>query len=261
MTRGHDGVFIVFEGIDGAGTTTQCDRYATHLRASKRVVHVTCEPSEGPVGGLLRLGLAGRLRLGASNQAQTMALLFAAVLKEAARVLPRSWGRWLPILALAIVALEFAPERIPLYDPTTPALFERLGQRPDGAILPVPWGACFDGIGVEGFLGSPFIAPHYQAAHRKPYIGGMIGRVPRHVYEQMKTDPFLQALLAAQSGGEPSALLRDRSWVAKHLSLAPVRYVLVNTQLTPQALQTIVKKWPVTLLDEEGPLRLYAVGS
>ena len=78
MTQGHDGVFIVFEGIDGAGTTTQCERYAAYLRAEKRVVHVTCEPSEGPVGGLLRLGLGGRVRLGASNQAQTMALLFAA---------------------------------------------------------------------------------------------------------------------------------------------------------------------------------------
>ncbi len=78
MPHGHDGVFIVFEGIDGAGTTTQCTRYAAHLHAAKRVVHVTREPSDGPVGSLLRLGLSGRVKLGASNQAQTMALLFAA---------------------------------------------------------------------------------------------------------------------------------------------------------------------------------------
>ena len=42
------------------------------------MVHVTHQPSDGPVGSLLRLGLGGRLKLGASNQAQCMALLFAA---------------------------------------------------------------------------------------------------------------------------------------------------------------------------------------
>jgi len=76
--RTDDGKLIVFEGIDGSGTTTQVDRYATYLRGRKRPVRVTREPSDGPIGVLLRLGLAGRLKIGASNQAQAMALLFAA---------------------------------------------------------------------------------------------------------------------------------------------------------------------------------------
>ena len=78
MARDHDGYFIVIEGIDGAGTTTQCERYAAHLRGKRRQVHVTHEPSDGPIGSLLRLGLGGRVALGASNQAQVMALMFAA---------------------------------------------------------------------------------------------------------------------------------------------------------------------------------------
>ncbi len=78
MAREHDGCFIVFEGIDGAGTTTQSERYAAYLRSQKRPVHVTHEPSDGPIGVLLRLGLSGRVSLGASSQAKTMALLFAA---------------------------------------------------------------------------------------------------------------------------------------------------------------------------------------
>ncbi|HHH30938.1 MAG TPA: dTMP kinase [Polyangiaceae bacterium] len=78
MARDHDGRFIVFEGIDGAGTTTQSERYAAFLRGERRVVHVTHQPSDGPIGSMLRLGLGGRLQLGASNQAQCMALLFAA---------------------------------------------------------------------------------------------------------------------------------------------------------------------------------------
>jgi len=72
------GVFIVFEGIDGSGTTTQAERYAAHLRAKRRLVHVTREPSGGPLGAMLRQVLTHRLVLPASNQAQVMALLFAA---------------------------------------------------------------------------------------------------------------------------------------------------------------------------------------
>jgi dTMP kinase len=81
MTRehdGHDGVFVVFEGIDGSGTTTQAELYASHLRQKKRLVHVTREPSGGPVGLLLRLILKRRVSLPSGNQAETMALLFAA---------------------------------------------------------------------------------------------------------------------------------------------------------------------------------------
>jgi dTMP kinase len=72
------GLFVVFEGIDGAGTTTQCERYAARLRARGRLVHVTREPSTGPIGSMIRLALTHRLALPEAHQAQTMALLFAA---------------------------------------------------------------------------------------------------------------------------------------------------------------------------------------
>ncbi len=61
---------IVLEGIDGAGTTTQARRLAARIGA-----HLTREPSDGPVGRLLREALAGRH---APVDATTMALLFAA---------------------------------------------------------------------------------------------------------------------------------------------------------------------------------------
>ncbi|WP_437815370.1 dTMP kinase [Sorangium sp. So ce1078] len=72
------GVFIVFEGIDGAGTSTQAERYAAHLRAARRLVHVTREPSAGPVGALLRQVLTHRISLPSARQAEVMALLFSA---------------------------------------------------------------------------------------------------------------------------------------------------------------------------------------
>ena len=53
------GRFIVFEGIDGAGKTTQIELLAKHLRACGRAVYCTAEPTESVSGGLLRDALSG----------------------------------------------------------------------------------------------------------------------------------------------------------------------------------------------------------
>lgn len=76
--EGNDGLFIVIEGIDGAGTTTQASRIASFLRSRRRLVHVTREPSGGPIGSMLRLVLTQRLTMASTNRDAAMALLFAA---------------------------------------------------------------------------------------------------------------------------------------------------------------------------------------
>ncbi|GEJ58451.1 dTMP kinase [Anaeromyxobacter diazotrophicus] len=83
--RRRRGRFLVLEGLDGAGTTTQAQRLAAWLRAQGRQVHVTAEPSGGPVGALVRQVLTGRVggaaaRPGAANpfDPHALALLFAA---------------------------------------------------------------------------------------------------------------------------------------------------------------------------------------
>jgi dTMP kinase len=78
LSNGSDGVFVVLEGIDGAGTTTQAQRWAARMEARRRLVHVTREPSGGPVGAQIRLMLTQRITLSATHQAEVMALLFAA---------------------------------------------------------------------------------------------------------------------------------------------------------------------------------------
>jgi dTMP kinase len=74
------GCLIVLEGIDGAGTTTQAQRLSSALKAEGHSVRVTREPSDGPVGTMLRLILSGRLVNpdGRAPGWETMALLFAA---------------------------------------------------------------------------------------------------------------------------------------------------------------------------------------
>ena len=73
--RSAAGRFIVLEGIDGSGTTTQAARLAASLRAAGHAVVSTREPSDGPLGVVLRQALTRRL-VGLSDQA--LALLFAA---------------------------------------------------------------------------------------------------------------------------------------------------------------------------------------
>jgi len=73
-------LFLVLEGIDGSGTTTQLERVTAALRASGRRVVATREPSTGPIGVLLREILAGKHANpdGTTLDGRAMALLFAA---------------------------------------------------------------------------------------------------------------------------------------------------------------------------------------
>jgi dTMP kinase len=79
-TKKHPGRFIVIEGIDGAGTTTQTALLVAKLRTEGRLTRGTREPSDGPVGTLIRQVLGGRFVLpgGRAPGWATMALLFAA---------------------------------------------------------------------------------------------------------------------------------------------------------------------------------------
>lgn len=77
---GRPGRFIVLEGLDGAGTTTQARLLGDALRRSGRRVHVTAEPSAGPAGALVRQILTRRIAGadGAGFDPTALALLFAA---------------------------------------------------------------------------------------------------------------------------------------------------------------------------------------
>lgn len=63
--------FIVFEGIDGSGLSTQASLLKEHLGESTLL---TKEPTDGPVGMLIRTALRKRIKFDGT----TMALLFAA---------------------------------------------------------------------------------------------------------------------------------------------------------------------------------------
>lgn len=66
--------FVVFEGIDGTGTTTQLHRLSKRLEAAGLAYHTSCEPTPGPVGVLIRQALSGSF----AARPETVARLFAA---------------------------------------------------------------------------------------------------------------------------------------------------------------------------------------
>jgi dTMP kinase len=81
--------FVVFEGGDGSGTSTQLAllsrRFAAQApgpaearRGEAPVLHATAEPTRGPVGSLIREALGGKRPL----QPETLARLFSADRQE-----------------------------------------------------------------------------------------------------------------------------------------------------------------------------------
>lgn len=51
------GLFIVIEGVDGSGKTTQSELLSAYLRGLGRKVHHTAEPTATGLGGMVRDGL------------------------------------------------------------------------------------------------------------------------------------------------------------------------------------------------------------
>jgi dTMP kinase len=68
------GLFIVLEGIDGAGTTTQAALLQQSLAKAAIATELTNEPSDGPIGAVLRQAINRRIKL----SPEALALAFAA---------------------------------------------------------------------------------------------------------------------------------------------------------------------------------------
>lgn len=113
------GRFIVLEGLDGAGTTTLLGKLALALRSQGKRVVATREPSDGPVGTLVRHALTHRLRLpdGDRLSPETLALLFAAdrVDHLAAEIEPAlARGAWVLCDRYVLSSLAYQSAEVPM---------------------------------------------------------------------------------------------------------------------------------------------------
>ena len=71
MRRGR---FIVFEGLDGSGTSTQVYKLRDYIHKKGIKAEASNEPTNGPIGSAIRLAILGRV----SIDAKALALAFAS---------------------------------------------------------------------------------------------------------------------------------------------------------------------------------------
>src|SRR5688572_21811381 len=67
-------LFIAFEGIDGCGKSTQARLLADKLISDGQKVYLTCEPTDSPIGSIIRNVMKGKMEA----DHRTIAGLFVA---------------------------------------------------------------------------------------------------------------------------------------------------------------------------------------
>ncbi len=72
--QGKKGKFIAFEGIDGSGKSTQIKRLAERLKKENIDFYMTMEPTDAPIGAMIRQILKGQMKA----DPRVIAALFAA---------------------------------------------------------------------------------------------------------------------------------------------------------------------------------------
>jgi len=70
----YSGLFIVFEGLDGSGTTIQTDLLFKYLKGQGKKVYLTSEPTHSLIGGLIESQIFGDWKSGP----ECLQLLFTA---------------------------------------------------------------------------------------------------------------------------------------------------------------------------------------
>ncbi len=144
------GKWIVFEGLDGAGTTTQAKLLADYLKsvAGEGLVFTTAEPTHGPLGEVCRSALRGLFHL----DRKTLALTFNAdrsdhLHREGGILTHREMGHW-------IVQDRYLYSTLAYQDGVDREWLRALSfpfPRPDLLIyLETPWQVCLERIGQRG---------------------------------------------------------------------------------------------------------------
>jgi dTMP kinase len=120
------GLFIVVEGLDGSGTTTQSKKLHNYISSKGLHAILTHEPTDEPVGKLIRDSLSGRISSPTTTERirfseRALCLLFAADRIEHSRAIETARRRGVHVIcdryvhsSIAYQALDPAitPERV-----------------------------------------------------------------------------------------------------------------------------------------------------
>jgi hypothetical protein len=172
--------------------------------------------------------------------------------------LPRERARWIAALAFAIVGIDWLAAPFPVYTLRAPHFYDEIASSASGAVLELPLGVR-DGFGERGKF--DHAALFYQTIHEKPIVGGFVARLSLSVRRYYEEQPVFRALLDLSSGRSVDAQAPlDRASLRGFLGEQRIRFVVINNQLAPAALQHFVRdQMPVTLTKTEGDRQLYVV--
>lgn len=112
--------FIVLEGLDGAGTTTQLHALSARFQEKQKSVFVTCEPTEGRIGTIIRQALRKEIIL---SQLQ-LALLYAADRDEHVRAMGAQLKLGTPVISDRYLFSSLAYQGVDLPYPFVASLNE-----------------------------------------------------------------------------------------------------------------------------------------
>lgn len=194
------GRWIVFEGLDGAGTTTQTRLLVEYLQSlfGEEQVFATAEPTHGVLGELCRAALRGTVPL----DRQTLALTFNAdrsdhLQREGGLLAHRTQGHW-------IVQDRYLYSTLAYQDGIDNQWLRGLSlpfPRPDLLVfLETPWRVCLERIGRRGKMQELFeredelrrVAHNYQSVLEHDLLGEALlclpGEAPPEVLHQRVLD-------------------------------------------------------------------------
>ena len=199
------GLLVVFEGLDGAGTTTQVGLLREWLLGRDDSVHVTCEPSSGPVGRVLRQAIDGELSL----DPVTMALAFASDRADHLRSLAPVDADW--VLCDRYVLSSLAYQSGQGLDLAWLASVNAFARPADVTIfVDTPVGECLARIAQRG-VGGLF---HDQARLERTLAGYRAALAPGS-----PGAPFVGALISVDGSGSPQEVfVRIRAGIETFLA-------------------------------------------
>ena len=132
MAMKKRGVFIVFEGIDGGGKSTQIKLISEYLKERGYELELHMEPTEGEIGRLLWSYMRSKNR---SFEPETEALLFAADRIEHGKAILKAMGEGKVVISDRYLHSSLAYQGAAGVDPVWMKTLNKHALKPDLVVL------------------------------------------------------------------------------------------------------------------------------
>jgi hypothetical protein len=132
------------------------------------------------------------------------------------------------ILLVTLLLFDQYSVPLPLTDARIPAVYHQIGAEPDNFTimqLPLGWRNSYGTLGAERTQ-----LQYYQAAHRRPMLGGNTSRNPRFKFDYYANVPLFAALTEAElyRNIDDGTLEQARHQAAELMSLYNIKYLVIH---------------------------------